>query len=718
MPGKSPSVKSAKMGAKPARSARAAKSSKADGTPKKRWSSADRAARGHSPRRSGGQPRSTRVREDAPFDREAAPFEARRKDAPAARRDGADRSRRDASGFRKDIPYEDRQNPSFADRKTASYGDRPSSGSYGDRKSAPYGERKSAPYGERKSTPYLGRKSTPDSDRKPYGDRNSYGDRKPYGDRQARSNDGKPAYGDRKASYGDRPASSNDRPSRSYSDRPERSDSRPARRTSDHPQRPARSVDFTPRTSAVLSRQDRPARTEPKAAPVTPTHAADFASLGLPASLVSTLTAQGITAPFPIQSATIPDALNGRDILGRGQTGSGKTLAFGLPMIASLAGSDSTKPRGLVLVPTRELAMQVVEALTPLVRTAKLSIILVAGGMSYTPQLRAFSQGVDIVVATPGRLIDLMEQRAVDLGRVEITVLDEADHMADLGFMPAVTQILDAVPAGGQRMLFSATLDRAIDRLVKQYLDSPLTHEVDSDQASVTTMAHHVLHIAPKDKTVLTAEIASREGRTVIFVRTQRGADRVAEQLRAVGVMAGALHGGLAQGARTRILEAFKNGQVPVLVATDVAARGIHVDDIGLVLQADPPGGPKEYLHRAGRTARAGGTGVVVTLVLPHQRREISSLTSQAGVRPIALPAQSGDTDLVAATGAQAPSGHVISETEYQRVIAPPRRGRPAGDRPRGRGGREGGRGGARSYGGSRDGERRTQRSHHRAYTA
>ena len=285
--------------------------------------------------------------------------------------------------------------------------------------------------------------------------------------------------------------------------------------------------------------------------------------------------------------------------------------------------------------------MQVLEALNPLARTAGLSTILVAGGMSYTPQLRAFGQGVDIVVATPGRLIDLMDQNAADLSRVEVTVLDEADHMADLGFMPAVTQILDVVPGGGQRMLFSATLDRAIDRLVKQYLDSPVTHEVDGAQASVTTMEHYLLHTAPKDKSILTAEIASRPGRTVVFVRTQRGADRVAEQLRAIGVMAGALHGGLAQGARTRVLEAFKEGQVPVLVATDVAARGIHVDDIGLVLQADPPGGPKEYLHRAGRTARAGGTGVVVTLVLPHQRREITAMTNQAGVRAGTLPAES-----------------------------------------------------------------------------
>jgi superfamily II DNA/RNA helicase len=409
--------------------------------------------------------------------------------------------------------------------------------------------------------------------------------------------------------------------------------------------------------------------------------AGDFASLGLPPSLVAALTAGGITAPFPIQSATIPDALQGRDVLGRGQTGSGKTLAFGLPMLARLAGGTSVQPRGLVLVPTRELAMQVTDVLIPLGRTLGLSVVLVAGGMSYTPQLRAFQRGVDIVVATPGRLIDLMDQNAVDLTRVEVVVLDEADHMADLGFMPAVTQILDTVPSGGQRMLFSATLDGAVDRLVRRYLSNPITHEVDSSQASVTTMAHHLVYVAPHDKSQLTAEIAGRPGRTVVFVRTQRGADRVAEQLREAGVMAGALHGGLTQGARTRILSVFKEGELPVLVATDVAARGIHVDEVGLVLQVDPPAGPKEYLHRAGRTARAGGTGVVVTLALPHQRREMTRLTSQAGVKPSSLPAAPGDEALASVTGARQPSGVAVSSSAYERLIAPPRSAKRPYDR-------------------------------------
>ena len=411
-------------------------------------------------------------------------------------------------------------------------------------------------------------------------------------------------------------------------------------------------------------------------APIQDAASRDFADLGVPDNLVAALGADGIAEPYPIQAATIPDALVGRDVLGRGRTGSGKTLAFGLPMITRLTGSSrparAAAPRGLVLVPTRELAMQVADVIAPLTRITGLSLVLVAGGMPYPPQILAFSRGVDIVVATPGRLIDLMDRGDADLSRIEITVLDEADHMADLGFLPAVSQILDAVPDNGQRLLFSATLDNAVDRLVRNYLHEPVTHQVDTGQASVPLMSHHLVSIAPQHKTAVTAEIASRPGRTLIFVRTQRGADRVAEQLRRSGVLAGALHGGLAQGARTRIMSAFKHGSLPVLVATDVAARGIHVDEVGLVLHADPPNGPKEYLHRAGRTARAGGTGTVVTFALPHQRHELGRLTTQAGVRPVMLSAIPGDRALAAATGARRASGNAISDAAYQRVIAPP----------------------------------------------
>ncbi len=426
-----------------------------------------------------------------------------------------------------------------------------------------------------------------------------------------------------------------------------------------------------------------------------------FADLGVPANLVAALSADGIAEPFPIQAATIPDALAGKDVLGRGRTGSGKTLAFGLPMISRLAGSsrrEKVQPRGLVLVPTRELAMQVADVVAPLARIAGLSLVLVAGGMPYPPQILAFSRGVDLVVATPGRLIDLMDQGAADLSRIEITVLDEADHMADLGFLPAVSRILDAVPDRGQRLLFSATLDKAVDRLVHKYLHQPVVHQVDTGQASVPLMSHHLVNIAPQHKAELTAELASRPGRTLIFVSTQRGADRVAKQLRRSGILAGALHGGLAQGARTRIMSAFKHGSLPVLVATDVAARGIHVDEVGLVLHADPPNGPKEYLHRAGRTARAGGTGTVVAFALPHQRRELARLTTQAGVRPVMLAAIPGDSALAAATGARRASGDAISDADYQRVIAPPPvlRSRSARVRPGDSGVRRPGRRGGR----------------------
>ncbi len=421
-----------------------------------------------------------------------------------------------------------------------------------------------------------------------------------------------------------------------------------------------------------------------------PAVAADngFAGLGLPSTVVRALAAGGITQPFPIQAATIGDALAGRDVLGRARTGSGKTLGFGLPMITRLVGSTASAhtARGIVLVPTRELALQVADVIAPLARAHGLSVTLVTGGMSYTPQLRAFERGVDIAVATPGRLIDLLEQGAADLSRVEVTVLDEADHMADLGFLPAVTQILDAVPAGGQRMLFSATLDRAVDRLVRMYLVDPVTHEVDPGQASITTMSHHLVHVQPSDKTAVTAEIASRSGRTIAFVRTQLGGDRIAEQLRAAGVLAGALHGGLTQGARARILAAFKDGRLPVLVATDVAARGIHVDEVGLVLQVDPPNGPKDYLHRAGRTARAGEDGVVVSLVLPHQRRDMQRLTHQAGVSAEAVAAQPGDAELAQLTGARPGGATAVTRAEFDAIVAPPVRSarrRPEGGRPR-----------------------------------
>lgn len=387
-----------------------------------------------------------------------------------------------------------------------------------------------------------------------------------------------------------------------------------------------------------------------------------FAALGVAPRLVQRLARDGITEPFPIQAATIPDALAGHDVLGRGRTGSGKTLGFGLPVLMRLAGgrTESRRPRGLVLVPTRELAMQVHDALEPLAHVLNVRVKLVAGGLPYPKQIEALRRGVDLVIATPGRLIDLCEQGAADLGAVEVAVLDEADHMCDLGFLPAVTTLLDMTPAGGQRLLFSATLDGGVDKIVRSYLNDPVTHSTDSAQVSITTMEHHLLVIEPGHKQSLTAELASRDGRTIVFVRTKLGADRVAGQLRDRGVLAAALHGGLNQGARNRTLGQFKSGSVPVLVATDVAARGIHVDDVGLVIQADPAADHKDYLHRAGRTARAGGSGAVVTLVLPHQRRGVQRLAESAGVSAAPVRARPGDQLVTQLTGGAKPSGEAV----------------------------------------------------------
>jgi superfamily II DNA/RNA helicase len=432
----------------------------------------------------------------------------------------------------------------------------------------------------------------------------------------------------------------------------------------------------------LSSHHPRPARSDDRATSERPRHISvapdnGFAALGLPERLVERLARDGITSPFPIQAATVPDALAGRDVLGRGQTGSGKTLAFGLPMLARLAGgrSASRKPRAMVLVPTRELAMQVHDSLEPLAHVIGVRIKLIAGGLPYHKQIQALERGVDILVATPGRLTDLIERGACDLSDVEVAVLDEADHMCDMGFLPAVSELLDHTPKGGQRLLFSATLDGDVDSLVRRYLTDPVTHSTDDATASVTTMEHHVWLVKPAHKAPLTAALAAREGRTVVFVRTKLGADRVAGQLREQGVRAAALHGGLGQGARNRTLGAFKDGHVPVLVATDVAARGIHVDDVSLVVQVDPPADHKDYLHRAGRTARAGGTGTVITLALPHQRRTVERLTTAAGVQARPEAVQPNDDALLTQTRGVVPSGVQVEE----RDLFPPRRpARPA----------------------------------------
>ena len=420
-----------------------------------------------------------------------------------------------------------------------------------------------------------------------------------------------------------------------------------------------------------------------RSAPSSLSTEASFADLGLPANVVTALHRRGITDPFPIQTATMPDILAGKDVLGRGQTGSGKTLAFGLPTLVRLTeGSTAPKrPRALVLVPTRELAMQVCDALEPYATTLGLSVRNVVGGMPFGRQIDNLRRGVDLLVATPGRLNDLINQRACDLGDVSIAILDEADHMADMGFLPQVRKLLDQVRPGGQRLLFSATLDGDVDRLVRQYLNHPVTHSVAPSTAGVEEMDHHVITVSAEDKLDVVSEIASRDGKTMFFVRTKHGADRLAKKLGQVGVRAGSLHGGKSQGQRTRTLNQFKDGAVPVLIATDVAARGIHVDNVGLVVHVDPPADPKDYLHRAGRTARAGESGTVLTLVLPHQRREVDQMTRKAGVQPTRTSARPGDADLASLTGARRPSGVALiaapadSETRRHPRNAGPRRG-------------------------------------------
>ncbi len=391
-----------------------------------------------------------------------------------------------------------------------------------------------------------------------------------------------------------------------------------------------------------------------------------FAELGLADALIKSLAANEINEPFPIQAATLPDAMGGRDILGRGQTGSGKTLAFGLAMLTRLATGRSVphKPRGLILVPTRELAMQVETALMPHARSLNLWCRVVVGGTSFPRQIEHLRRGVDLLIATPGRLSDHVRQGTCDLSQVEITALDEADQMADMGFMPQVRAILDLTPQDGQRLLFSATLDGDVDKLVRQYLHNPVTHSVAPATASVTTMEHHLLFVSAEDKQNVVNEVAAREGRTIMFVRTKHHVDRLAKKLRSMGVHAGALHGGKAQSARTRVLSEFREGTTPVLIATDVAARGIHVDDVSLVVHVDPPADPKDYLHRAGRTARAGQSGTVVTLVTHDQRRAVQGMATRAGIRPESTKVRPGDEDLIRITGARIPSGEPIIERE------------------------------------------------------
>ena len=376
-----------------------------------------------------------------------------------------------------------------------------------------------------------------------------------------------------------------------------------------------------------------------------------FIDLGVPAKIAAVLSAQGIDTPFPIQVDSLPDTLAGRDVLGRGKTGSGKTLAFGIPMVARLAVSSNNnhgmrKPRGLVLAPTRELATQITNALQPLANAMNLRVTTIFGGVPQKKQVQALRDGVEIIVATPGRLEDLMAQGILKLDAIEITVLDEADHMADLGFLPGVTRILNATPRGGQRLLFSATLDNGVKKLVDKFLQNQVMHAVDEANSPVTQMTHHVLEASDAEaKKRLVYALASGTGRRILFMRTKHHAKKLAKALTQAGIPAVDLHGNLSQAARDRNLEAFSAGRARVLVATDVAARGVHVDGVDLVIHVDPPAEHKAYLHRSGRTARAGASGDVVTISLPTQRKDLSDLLSKAkiSVKPKSVTEKSAE---------------------------------------------------------------------------
>ncbi|MER7671442.1 DEAD/DEAH box helicase [Kitasatospora sp. NPDC096128] len=441
-------------------------------------------------------------------------------------------------------------------------------------------------------------------------------------------------------------------------------------RSGDRPYRGRRPADrSTPQGSSAQGEFAAPANTTPALPAVE-----SFAELDMPEALLSVLTREGVTAPFPIQGATLPNSLVGRDVLGRGRTGSGKTLAYGLATLARTAGrrAEPRCPLALVLVPTRELAQQVTEALTPYARAVRLRTATVVGGTSLSRQAWMLNRGAEIVVATPGRLKDLLLRGDCRLDQVAVTVLDEADQMADMGFLPQVTEILAQVDRAGQTMLFSATLDRGVEGLVRRFLKDPVTHSVDPSAGAVSTMEHHVLHVQNFDKSATIAHIASREGRVIMFTETKHGADRLVEELLANGVRAAALHGGKLQPQRTRTLEQFRAGQVTALIATNVAARGIHIDGLDLVVNLDPPGDHKDYLHRGGRTARAGESGTVVTLVLPNQRRGMARMMNTAGITPVTTRVTSGDEELVRITGARVPTG--VPVTVPDPVVERPRR--------------------------------------------
>ncbi|WP_374945460.1 DEAD/DEAH box helicase, partial [Agreia sp.] len=579
--------------------------------------------------------------------------------------DRAQRTERPAYGDRAQRSSSER--PSYGDRpqrtERPAYGDRPQRSndrpSYGDRPQRSSSERPS--YGDRpqrsNDRPSYGDRPQRSNDRPSYGDRPQRTERPAYGDRPQRSND-RPSYGDRpqrsteRPSYGDRPQRTNDRPS--YGDRPQRTE-RPS--YGDRPQRSNdRGSDFYPK------RDDRPTtghapvddvvleRLEAQATTAVEVEGVSFKDLGLGDNIERQLQSMGALSPFPIQAATIPDVLAGRDVLGRGKTGSGKTIAFGAPVVERLMENGGAKgrkpgrlPRALILAPTRELAMQIDRTVQPIARAVGLNTTTVFGGVPQFKQVSALQRGTDIVIATPGRLEDLVDQGRLDLSKVTITVLDEADHMCDLGFLEPVQRILRLVADGGQRLLFSATLDKGVAQLVNEFLVNPSVHEVAGEDQASSTIEHRVLLIEQRDKREIIQQLASGPGKTLVFARTRAFAEELADQLDDAGIPATSLHGDLNQSRRTRNLQLLTSGRVNVLVATDVAARGIHVDDINLVIQADAPDEYKTYLHRSGRTGRAGKKGTVVTLINRSRQRRMDELLGRAEIKADTEHARPGD---------------------------------------------------------------------------
>jgi superfamily II DNA/RNA helicase len=636
-----------------------------EGAPKKqRWNADERAAR------SNERPSSERP---AYGSRSVRPENGGRTNTERNERPSYnnDRPRTDRPAYNNDRPART-ERPSYGDRaprtdRPAYNNDRPS---YGDRNSAPRTERPS--YGDR--APRTDRPSY-NNDRPARTERPSYGDRSsaPRTDRPAYNND-RPAYNnDRPArterpSYGDRPART-ERPS--YGDRAPRTDRSdfadraPRRSNDDRPPRrdfgndrpsdgdskfyPKRSEEGVKPTFAggedvVLERLEAIATTASDVVGVT------FGDLGLGENIVRELATLGAPAPFPIQAATIPDVLAGRDVLGRGKTGSGKTIAFAAPLVEKLMENNGAKdrkharkPRALILAPTRELALQIDRTVQPIARSVGLFTTQIYGGVPQYRQVSALQRGVDIIVGTAGRIEDLIDQGRLDLSEVIITVLDEADYMCDLGFLEPVQRILRQTKAGGQKLLFSATLDKGVASLVKEFLTNPAVHEVAGEDQASSTIDHRVLVIEHRDKSRIIEELVNREGKTLIFSRTRAYAEQLADQLEDAGVKATSLHGDLNQARRTRNLQMLTSGRVNVLVATDVAARGIHVDDIDLVIQADAPDEYKTYLHRAGRTGRAGKTGTVVTLIPKQRKRRMDELLDRAEIDASYTSATPGD---------------------------------------------------------------------------